>query len=181
MRYFFKLFFFLSFPFLSFAQNGVNVAAIVSPLPGANYDSNAVVDITIRIINDGPNNIVNNDTLLLDLTIANPDTTEFYNYRIRTNAFFFEGDVKEYTLINSYHFKKAHNYSICATIQGTTQFPINQTKNARKCVSFIVGLNSAELPEILKARHQDGQLIFNSSSKGDARIQFFDIGGKLLN
>lgn len=119
----------------SFSQNGLDIIAFTSPTSNIDYNTSSTVDINVIIQNDGPNFIVNTDTFYIDLSIANADTTEFYNFKVPSASFFNVDDRKEYTLITNYQFKAKRSYRLCATILGSRSFPTNTTKNANRCVT----------------------------------------------
>ena len=162
-------------------SNKVNVKAILSPFPRVNLDSGAVEDIIIRVQNLGPNDLLNDDTLDIEVKITSTDTIELYPLKVRTNKYFSVGTENDYTLISNYQFKFENEYSICVYLYGTADFPSNGIKNPYQCVSFIVG--EEELQKDIRIQNvyfKDNQVYFTSNSKRLTELQIFDITGKLL-
>ncbi|GEM_PF-1305446 len=162
-------------------QNSMDIQAITSPLPNVNYDSNATVDVSLTVLNEGPNIIEDTDTFYFNLSIANSDTTELYSLAIPAEDSLRIGDVKEYTLIQAYNFKLENNYRLCATLVGTKFFQTNSTANPNRCVSVVVGMEDL-MKQIRpsKLRYLDQRIIFSSNINRTVLIQVFNLSGKQL-
>ncbi|MEQ8909034.1 MAG: T9SS type A sorting domain-containing protein [Vicingaceae bacterium] len=182
-----KKLFFLAFSLITVlfstkAQNGVDVEAIISPQRNFNYDTSALVDITILIQNDGGQLILSDDTLIIKLDILNsiPSEGEFYDFKIPADTILNPGGLLELTLIEDYQFDTSDYYTVRASISGTTQYPINLTKNAQANVDFVVGSQELSKPEIKRVFYQNGSLSFQSNLNSSARIEVFDLSGKKI-
>lgn len=158
--------------------NSIKVASFLSPEINTNYNSNATVDIEIRIQNEGPNNITPGDSIFIDLSIANNDSTEFHDIRKRVDMMLLPNDYYDIMLIENYTFSQDHSYQTCAQVSGTKAYPNNSTpKPSNSCVSFIVGVD--EVPtKIQKLYYTKGNINFEFNRKVDAEVYIHDISGK---
>jgi hypothetical protein len=162
-------------------QNGMDIQAITSPQPNVNYDSNATVNVSATVLNEGPNIIDDTDTLYVNLNISGSDSTESYNLAIPAQDSLKVGEVKEYILFQDYTFSKEQNYRLCATLTGTRVFQTNSTANPTKCVSVVVGIKELEvLSRPSKVRYLNQKILFSSNSNSTVLIQIFNISGKLM-
>lgn len=170
------------FSIQSVAQNGIDIEAILSPKQNANFDTSALIDVRVLIQNDGDLYIYKNDTLLIDLSIQNSDPSEssFFNFRIKADTILKPKGVMEITLVENYKLDSSDTYSVCASIRGTTSYPINLTKNAQACVPFVVGNKELQKPIIQHLFFANGKVSFQSNLKEKATVSIFDISGRRI-
>lgn len=161
------------------ASNGVDVRNFISPTANFNYDTSATEEIKVRVRNDGPADLLGQDTLLFSMTIGFGDSTEFYDIKKPVNLFLQPNQVADYVLIPAYTFDVANDYVICVTLNGTTTFPTNTTKNPRACVSFVVGLEQQKLA-MESVYFANNQIKFSLEKPIQAHLEVLDITGKVL-
>lgn len=164
---------------IAFAQtNSIAVASFLSPQINTNYNSNATVDIEIRIQNEGPNTIVLGDSIYIDLNVASNDTTEVYLVKKLVDARLQPNDYYDITLIEDYTFSQDNSYLSCASVSGTKAYPINTTpKPSTTCVSFIVSVEKFQT-KVQKLYYADGRVNYEFNHKVDAVVSIHDISGK---
>ncbi len=176
---------FIFFTLVSFAglnaQNSIawDVRNFLSPTDGFNYNSNAAVDVSIRIVNNGPGFIFAQDSLIFDITVANNDSTAFLRVKKRADQTIHVNDRPSYVLLNKYPFSKDHSYTICVTAVATDQYPVNQTKNPRSCISFIVGLDDLK-PKAEAIFYQNGNLRFETDVIRGGNAKILDLNGRTI-
>jgi hypothetical protein len=158
--------------------NSIEVSSFLTPEINTNYNSNATVDIEIKIQNEGPNSIMPGDSIFIDLNIANNDSTEIYDIRKRIDMMLLPNDYYDIMLIENYTFSQDHSYLSCAAVRGTKAYPTNTTpKPSTTCVSFIVGVEEIET-KVQKLYFADGNVNFEFNQKVDAIVYIHDISGK---
>lgn len=180
-----KKLYFLPFLIVSYlsinlsAQNGIDVRGFISPTSGFYYDSSATEAIEVRFRNDGPQDLFGQDTIVFNMSIGTNDTTEFYSIRKRVNTTLSPGDNNTYVLNPAYTFKWENDYTICVSAIGTNFYPNNTTKNARACVSFIVGVDELKL-NIDQILFNENRIEFNLNEQGPITAFIFDLTGRVL-
>jgi hypothetical protein len=175
------LLFCLSFiGFVGFSQsNGINVRTIISPVQGFNYDSSATANIEIRFENNGPNDLFAQDSIHFGISIGHGVTTEFHDIRQVIGITMNPSQQRDFVLIPNYDFKVENDYIICITADRTDLYPVNDTKNPRKCVSFVVGVNDEKI-DIEKIFFANNQLNFQLNKPFNSKAVVYDITGKVL-
>lgn len=167
----------IGFNTLQAQSNSIEVASFLSPELNLNYNSSATVDIKIKIQNLGPNSIPPGDSIFIDLTIANNDTTEIYNIQKRIDVRLLPNNYYDILLIEDYTFSQDHSYQSCAAVKGTAAYPINTHKPSLSCVSFVVGEDEIKT-KVQKLYYAEGQVNFEFNRKVDAEVYIHDISGK---
>ena len=159
--------------------NGIDVRNFISPVAGFNYGSNATEAIEVRFANDGPNALFAQDSIEFTVTIGFGDSTEFYSIKKRVGATLYTDDRNDYVLIPAYNFSVEHSYTICVTAEGTNDYPINTTKNARSCVSFLVGIDETK-PRVSALYFSEEHLQVSFERNFTGRAIVYDLTGKTL-
>src|SRR5690606_3958396 len=144
MRYitltFFSLIMLLNNQAVNAQTNSIEVAAFLSPLNSTNYNSNATVDIEVRIENIGPNNITPGDSIFIDLSIANNDSTDYRLSKKPVNILITPNSYYDILLVENFTFLQDHSYVSCASVRGTRAYPTTTAKQSTSCVSYIVNI-----------------------------------------
>lgn len=166
--------------FTTQAQNNLEIASIRSPQAGFNYDSAAVADIEVSMQNIGPNPIFASDLLEFSVSIGTNDTTQFFTFIKSAGARLNPGDAGIYTLISKYQFDVVNNYSVCVSIEGTSQYPVNTSKKVGPCAAFIVGIEERSI-RAEKIYYANNQINFELLAPQQLlEYKIIDLSGKTL-
>lgn len=163
------------------STNSQSIEEIVSPVKNALFKTNDTSDIVIKLRNQGPNDLFSTDRVKINLsinvegqgTILTVDTILPFGKYLRKD------DFVNFTILENYKFTLDDRYNICASAGGTDIHPINSNKFNSACTPFSVGLNELEI-KVSNVYYSNGKLFFNLNNIPDARLEIYDMTGKIV-
>ena len=163
-------------------ENSFEVSRIVSPIKDLNYKLNDSADFIIRVRNLGPNSIIAGDFLKIKYSLFSDDGNDDQSFdtSIMVGSPMEVGKLLEYKLAEGLLLGSSNNTFIaCASVEGSSIYPINTNKFPTLCTPFAVSLEELKL-KITNVYYAEGRLYFNLNSNASLTANVFDITGKLL-
>lgn len=162
-------------------ENGVKVVEILNPNSGFLYASIDSSEVVIRILNEGPNDLIAGDQFKVKYTLSDGSGNgqEFDTLIAVGSPTLVSGRARIYTINSNLKFNGDNLYSVCAGLtEGTVLFPTNSNKFSTECETFTVSIEEVIL-KVKKLYVSDNQLNFNLSSVNNI-AEIYDITGKLI-
>ncbi|MDA9312019.1 T9SS type A sorting domain-containing protein [Vicingaceae bacterium] len=187
MKYYYSLIIALFLTITASAQFGQNsdieVLAILSPSSTNTYSTVDTFDIEVRIRNNGPNTLIPGDEFIINYSVGDGtsnsvsiDTLLLVGF----NRIMQVGEGRTYILAKDFIINGNNIFSACASVSGTTIYPININKFPGECEQFVVNIKDQSI-KINKAYYANNQIVIKLNDVMAREINVYDITGKLIN
>lgn len=169
---------------MGFAQssNGVRVSLVLEPNNNTLYQPNDSSVFIIRILNEGPNDLIAADRFRVNYSLTNASSQgEDFDTLIAVGSpTLAVGSSRSYVVDSNIRFNGADIYSICADlVNGTDLFPVNTEKFSGKCEVFTVNIEKVDL-KVNQLYYAEGNIHFSLNERSNYLFEVFNITGKLV-
>ncbi len=162
------------------SQSNEFEVGILSPIANQILDTNAKINVSIVLINKGPNVVNSNDKILFRIKIGSNDSTTFIDTSVFAGRLIRVDETVRYDLVDSFAFYGSNRYEVCASVQGTIAYPTNSSKKPGPCVGVLVGEKEIQ-NKINKVYFAEGRIRFElDQAIQNGTLQVLSITGQEL-